>query len=132
MANNKRNKRPKNMSSRKKRKIITAERTRQGFKKRKRELEIIARTGQPQVKAKVARLEKKVAIGGGVASSWISALQWDPTRGIVLMALINGYLYDVPIPFKMFEQWYYALSKGTFFNRIIKHSKYYNRIKRVF
>lgn len=98
---------------------------------KKRKIEIVARKGQPQVIARVSRF-KKEDVGGAVASSWISALAWDETRGITLMSLIDGKLYDVPIPFKMFEQWFYALSKGTFFNRVIKHSRYYNRIKRVF
>lgn len=98
---------------------------------KRRKIEIVARRGQPQVTALVPRIRKE-DVGGSVASSWISALAWDETRGITLMSLLDGKLYDVPIPFKMFERWFYALSKGTFFNRVIRHSRYYDRIKRVF
>ena len=84
-------------------------------KPKTRKIEIVARRGQPQVRARVERLRKE-DVGGAVASSWISALSWDEKRGIALMALQSGKLYDVPIPFKMFEAWFYALSKGTFLN----------------
>jgi hypothetical protein len=122
MANNKRPKpteRPKNPA-------------RNRFKKRRtRRIDIISRKGQPQVTARVKRLRKDFEPASGrVSSSWIAALQWDPKRGIVLMALKDGKMYDVPIPFKLFEEWYWAHSKGTFFNMKIR-SRYKNKIKRV-
>ena len=100
-------------------------------KPKTRKIKIVAREGQPEPIANIRRLRRQ-DVGGAVASSWISALAWDNKRRIALMALIDGKLYDVPIPFKMFEAWNAALSKGTFFNRIIRRSKYYSKIKKVF
>ena len=88
-------------------------------KAKTREIKIVSRKGQPQITAEVKRLVKE-DISGPVSSSWISNIAWDKKRKIALMRLINGYFYDVPIPFKLFEEWYYAHSKGTFFNRNIK------------
>lgn len=94
------------------------------FRKKKREIEIISRRTQPQWKRKVVveRLKKKEGAGGIVSSSWIWSLEWTG-RGWVIMTLLNGYTYNVYIPFKIWEGWYYAHSKGTYFNYIIK-SKY--------
>lgn len=91
------------------------------FRKRKREIEIISRKTQPQWKMKVsvARLKKKEGAGGIVSSSWIWSLEWTG-KGWVIMTLLNGYTYNVYIPFKRWEGWYYAHSKGTYFNEIIK------------
>lgn len=90
------------------------------FRKRKREIEIISRRTQPQWKmtVSVARLKKKEGMGGIVSSSWIASLEWKGNW--VLMTLINGYWYNVYIPFRIYEAWYYAHSKGTFFNYNIK------------
>lgn len=88
-------------------------------KAKTRKITIVSRVGQPQVTVEVPQL-KQGDVGGRVASSWISALAWDQNRGFALMNLINGYLYDVFIPFKIFEEWFYAHSKGTYFNGNIK------------
>ena len=82
-----------------------------------RRIEIVSRRGQPQIIATVQQLKEQI-MGGVVSSSWISALYWKGKW--VLMELINGYSYNVYIPWKMFEEWYYAHSKGTFFNGNIK------------
>ena len=82
-----------------------------------RRIEIVSRRGQPQIIATVQQLKEQI-MGGVVSSSWISALYWKGKW--VLMELINGYSYNVYIPWKMFEEWYYAHSKGTFFNSMIK------------
>ena len=66
----------------------------------------------------VPRLEKKEGTGGMVASSWIASIQW--MGNWAYMVLLNGYSYNVYIPFRMFEEWYYAHSKGTYFNYAIK------------
>jgi hypothetical protein len=88
-------------------------------KPKKRTIQIVSRRGQPQVETEVLRL-KRQDIGGSVSSSWISALAWDNKNDKALMYLLNGYFYDVFITFKVFEEWYYAHSKGTFFNENIK------------
>ena len=93
-----------------------------------RTLKSISRKGQPSPVITVPRIEKAISPGGGVASSWISALQWDNDKKDALMYLINGYLYSFKIPFKIFEQWFYATSKGTFFNYMIKGRYKYKRL----
>ena len=94
-----------------------------------RTLRSISRKGQPSPIITVPRIEKGVSPGGSVASSWISALQWDNDKKVALMYLINGYFYSFKIPFKLFEQWYYATSKGTFFNSMIKDKFAYKRLQ---
>ena len=88
-------------------------------KAKTRKIEIVSRRGQPRVIAVVPRLARQ-DIEGPVSSSWISNLAWDNTRRIALMLLINGYFYDVFIPFNLFEEWFVAHSKGTFFNQKIR------------
>lgn len=91
-------------------------------KAKTRKIEIVSRRGQPQVFAEVQRLVRQ-DIAGPVASTWIANLAWDDKRNVALMLLINGYFYDVFIPFKLFEEWFHAGSKGTFFNRKIRKTK---------
>ena len=88
-------------------------------KAKTRKIKIVSRKGQPQVIAKVQRLTKQ-DIEGPVSSSWISDLAWDKKRKLALMRLLNGYFYEVHIPFRVFEEWFHAHSKGTFFNGNIK------------
>lgn len=88
-------------------------------KPKKKIIEIVSRKGQPQVFAEVKRL-KKAQVGGPVASSWISDIIWDNNRNIALMRLLDGKFYDVFIKFELFEEWFFAHSKGTFFNSRIK------------
>lgn len=91
-------------------------------KAKTRRIAIVSRRGQPQVVAAVPRLVRQ-DIEGPVASTWIANLAWDNKRNVALMLLINGYFYDVFIPFKLFEEWFHAHSKGTFFNQKIKKTK---------
>ena len=88
-------------------------------KAKTRRVEVVSRRGQPKVSFEFKRLIKQ-DITTPVASSWISNLAWDNTRKIALMLLINGYFYDVFMPFKLFEEWLIAHSKGTFFNQKVK------------
>ena len=88
-------------------------------KAKTRKITIVSRKDQPQVTAQVQRLVRQ-DMEGPVSSSWIANLAWDNTKKIALMLLINGYFYDVYIPFKVFEEWFHAHSKGTFFNGNIK------------
>ena len=56
-----------------------------------------------------------------VSSSWIAALAYNKGLKEGIMHLGNGYVYAIEdLPFKVFEQWYNAHSKGTFFNHMIK------------
>jgi hypothetical protein len=86
---------------------------------KKEKMELVARRGQPQAIARVPVL-KKADVGGRISSSWIAELLWDNSRNVAIMILIIGYVYDVFIPFKIFRQWFYAVSKGTYFNYNIK------------
>jgi len=45
------------------------------------------------------------------------------------MVLKNGYIYHFKIPFRIWEGWYYAHSKGTYFNYVIKDKYPYRRIR---
>ena len=94
-------------------------------KVKKKKIKIVARRGQPQVKAKV-RVLREQEMGGSVASSWIANLEW--VAGIVIMILLNGYKYRVYVPWGVWQQWYYALSKGTFFNQRVKNKYKIERI----
>jgi len=86
---------------------------------KKEKMTMVARRGQPQAVSRVPVL-REAEIGGRVSSSWIAEIQWDTARNRALMILLNGYVYDVLIPFKIFRQWYWAVSKGTYFNYNIK------------
>lgn len=83
-----------------------------------REIKIVSRKGQPQITAEVRKLKPQAGIGGPVSSSWIAALFWPGQWA--RMELIKGGAYHVYCPFEVFERWYYAHSKGTFFNYEIK------------
>lgn len=81
-----------------------------------REIDIVSRKGQPQIRTEIPVYTEQ-AMGGPVSSSWIAALYW---KGFAVMELLNDYNYKVYIPWRMFIEWYYAHSKGTFFNSNIK------------
>lgn len=86
-------------------------------KPKTRKIEIVSRRGQPRVRAEVKRI-KKAEIGGYVSSSWIAIIEWRDDHAY--MMTLDDYEYNIYIPFDVFEAWYYAHSKGTFFNSTIK------------
>lgn len=96
-------------------------------KPKTRTITAVARRGQPQVQITVPQF-KEQTLYGQVASSFISELVWEKRKGYAHMGLLNGYLYNVFIPFRLYQEWYWSLSKGTFFNTRIK-GKY--RVVRV-
>ena len=81
-------------------------------------MEIISRRTQPKWRINILQpeLDKEITVGGRVASSWIKALAWDDSKGAVLMYLLSGRLYEYILPFYIFEGWFYAHSKGTYFH----------------
>jgi len=96
-----------------------------------KKIEVVSRKSQgPKWKMtiKAPVLDKSISVGGQVASSWISAIVWDATNRDALMYLLNGYFYSFQIPFKVYQQWYYSPSKGTFFNEYIKGKYKYKRL----
>jgi len=81
----------------------------------KRKIEIISRRGQPQATQMIEDIK-----GGPVASSWISKITWDDAGNFAVMSLISGYIYAIYIPMSIYQEWFWAHSKGTFFNTKIK------------
>ena len=106
-------------------------RTRIRKKEVKKEITIISRRSQPkwQVTAEVAALDKGISFEGNVSSSWISALSWDAERQVALMYLLDGKLYVAKIPFSLFEGWYYAHSKGTYWHEMGLNNYKWKRIR---
>ena len=89
-------------------------------KVKRHKVTVVTRKEQPiqDLEIEVPALKEKQIIGGRVASSWIATINW--IKIFAKMTLLNGYEYYVYIPFDVFEGWYYAHSKGTFFNGNIK------------
>lgn len=90
----------------------------------KRKIEIIARKGQPTGVQEIPDIP-----GGPVASSWISRTTWDDGN-FAVMTTMAGYVYAVYIPFRVYQEWYWALSKGTFFNKRIKNQYKVKRLSK--
>lgn len=55
-----------------------------------------------------------------VSSSWIKELGYHKKERFAVMTTLQGYGYYVKMPWKIFMQWYFAHSKGTFFNYFVK------------
>jgi hypothetical protein len=92
-------------------------------------IQLIARKGQPRPFARVPVLIRGEA-GGPVASTWISRLEWDVKNRDALMLLDNGYFYKIKMSWKQFQAWYYAPSKGTYFNEFIKGKRTVTRLNK--
>lgn len=83
-------------------------------------IKVVSRRGQPQVTITVPKMVETLDTGGQISSSWISTIEWYAAPRMAYMTLLNGYEYEVYIPFPIFRRWYWAHSKGTFFNYMIK------------
>jgi len=67
--------------------------------------------------AEVEALKTQDVALSRVSSSWIAALGYIKKRKVVTMNLIDGHIYHIiGVPFKVFEEWYNAHSKGTFWH----------------
>lgn len=95
-----------------------------------KKIEVITRRTEAVWKREeeVARLEPKVSVEGAVSSSWIASIGWDARAKVALMLTLAGYFYQFKVPFKIFEAWYYAHSKGTYFNYAVKDKYPYKRL----
>lgn len=94
-------------------------------------VEIVSRKAQPKWKitAIVPKMEKVDIPMLPVSSSWIQSLSYHRKGRFAVMSLLNGYEYQIfGMSWEKFESWYYAHSKGTFFNYRVK-DKY--RIVRI-
>ncbi len=105
--------------------------------KETRKSEVIAREGQPRVD-----VDRPEVIGGPVASSWISSLYYDLENEVATMNTfdlgekgIDYRSYDFPeFPPAEFDDWWLAMSKGTFYHERVKNLGYLKRrmlLKRV-
>jgi hypothetical protein len=109
---------------------ITKRGIRGKFQRQYKKITVISRRTDPhhKIRIKVHRLDKKVAASGNVSSSWISYLEWNPFAQTVTMGLIDGWNYVYRMPFKLFEGWYYAHSKGTYWHVRLRGKYYSNYI----
>ena len=94
-----------------------------------RTIKVVSRKGQPQVTIEAPAMKKQQLELAGVASSWISNLAYDKGLGYATMMLLDGHVYTIKMPFKVFEEWYYAHSKGTFFNERLKDNYTVRRLR---
>ena len=104
------------------------------FQKTHKTIDVIARRTDPafRIQVKLPRLDRSVPSGGGVASSWISYLEWNPFNKTVTMGLIDGMNYVYNMTFEEYTGWFYALSKGTYWwvkLRSKYNNKYINKYK---
>ena len=86
-----------------------------------REILIVSRKGQPQVFANVQPLERRSYPPESVSSTWISSYGYFFKEKIGVFTTKTGRQYKIlNFDFETFEDWYYALSKGTFWNDFIR------------
>ena len=81
-------------------------------------IDIVSREGQPQVRYRVPMLKQQNIPSRPVSSSWIADLGYED--GVAEMGTQSGRDYDIELPIEVFNEWFHAHSKGTFYNRVIK------------
>ena len=102
------------------RRLLTGSRA-TGGEAETRQITSVSRKGQPRPKITVGKLEKRDYLGR-VSSSWLSTIGYifSKQRGL-FNTLKSPKLYQIfEMPFELFEEWYYASSKGTFWNEKIR------------
>lgn len=91
---------------------------------KEKEIEIVTRKEQPLPahlkQMKVSALARQDIPLQRVSSSWIKELGYHKKEGFAVMTTLQGYGYYIYMPFGVFEAWYYAHSKGTYFNYQVK------------
>jgi len=86
-----------------------------------REILIVSRKGQPQRFATVDALERRDYPPQSISSSWLSTIGYFFKDRIGVFTTKTGRQYKIlNFDFESFEEWYYAHSKGTYFNEFIK------------
>lgn len=100
-------------------------------KKKLRTIQLISRKGQPRPFYTIERLERKSYLKS-VSSIWLSTIGFLYNGGDIgtgTFTTKTGRQYKIyNFPFEVFEEWYYAHSKGTYFNEYIR-DQYENDIK---
>ena len=90
-------------------------------KPRRRTITIVSRVGQPQITTKIEPLERKSYPPTSVSSTWLSTIGYFFNAKIGTFTTKTGRQYKIiDFDFETFEEWYYAHSKGTFFNQRIR------------
>jgi len=87
-----------------------------------REIEIVSRRSQGTkalIVARMPKIERKDYPVKPVSSTWIDQLGYDYSGKYAIM-VTDGKIYHCYMDFLLFEDWYYAHSKGTFFNIKLK------------
>ena len=84
------------------------------------EIDIISREGQPEVTYPVKVLKNQDVPERPVSSSWVGSLAFDKEESVATMKTHSGNNYDIKMPMSVFAGWYYAHSKGTYFNKNIR------------
>ncbi len=86
-----------------------------------REILIVSRKGQPQIFTQIEPLEKRNYPTESISSSWLSTYGYFFYERIGTFTTRSGRQYKIfNLDFETWEKWYYAHSKGTFFNEFIK------------
>ena len=90
---------------------------------RLRTIQLISRVGQPRPFYAVEPLERKSYLRS-VSSTWLATIGFlynGSNIGTGTFTTQSGRQYKIyNFPFKVFEEWYYASSKGTYFNEFIR------------
>ena len=95
--------------------------------------EVISRVSEgirSRIVVDLPTLDVAVPSSGNVASSWIAYLEWNPTNRTVTMGLLSGWNYVYRMPFSLYQGWYYANSKGTFWHTHLRVRYYHNYINK--
>lgn len=99
-------------------------------KAKTRKIAVVSRKGQPQVTVRARAMKRQQLEMMAVASSWIADLAYDKGLRYATMVLKDGRIYKIlRLSFKAFEEWYYAHSKGTFFNKNIRNKYTIQRLR---
>lgn len=90
-----------------------------------RKIRIVTRKEQPiplhLKRMKVEALARQDIPLQRVSSSWIKEIGYHAKERLGVFITLTGYGYYISrMPMRVFEGWYYAHSKGTFFNHNIK------------
>ena len=100
-------------------------------KRKTKKIDIVSRKTQPQIRAEVQTLKTQDVVLTRVSSTWIAALGYIKKRKVVTMRLISGRMYHIlGVPFNVFEEWYNAHSKGTFWH--VKNIRDNYKVVRIF
>jgi len=87
-----------------------------------REVEIVTRKEQPigDITVRVGRLERRSYPMAPVSSSNVSEAGYDLPQGVMTLVFTTGKTYGYFVPFEIWEQFYYAHSKGTFVWKVLR------------